>query len=329
MEAIAFRVELPVRVDRTRPEAGLHAARHDGADANVVVAQVEHHRLGEAGQAELGGVVGGPAGERVFPRKASDVQDEPAAPLPHAGGGQSREVERAAQVRGDDLVPGLRSQFVDRTEVAHAGVVHQNVHAAQLPVDEREELSGLLGASDIAGFADGGAGRIQLPQGRVQRDAVPSAYGHADAFVRQSLRDGPANAPGSARNDCDLAAEINHSCAILFSNEVVPPAFDKIAGRQRASLQRGFSCLFKTGSTRSVRTTQPESAKRSGAWPAPVSTGHGGTPRRRPTKSWNPSPARSAASAAPATLRRCSQPWWTRRLSSAVARFCCCVAAAP
>src|SRR2546427_12851337 len=66
-----------------RTEFSRHAARHDGADPDAIIAHVLPHRLAETIETELRGVVGAPARERIDPRQTRNVEDVTSASLAH------------------------------------------------------------------------------------------------------------------------------------------------------------------------------------------------------------------------------------------------------
>src|SRR2546425_6009400 len=84
-DVLAGQLPAEIRVAELRRGVELRgdAAGHDVAHPDAVVADVLHHRLTETVQAEFRGVVGGPARKRVDARQARDVEDVPAAALPH------------------------------------------------------------------------------------------------------------------------------------------------------------------------------------------------------------------------------------------------------
>ena len=118
-----FRRDHPARVagrglPGIRAEFRIHAARHDGTDAHVVVAVVQHHGLGETVEPELGGVVAGAAAERVLAGQAGDVDDEAAAALGEPRQRLARAVERTVQIQVDVAVPLFRRHVADFSEHA-------------------------------------------------------------------------------------------------------------------------------------------------------------------------------------------------------------------
>ena len=82
-------------------EPGGHRARHDVADADVVVTDFLHQRLAERVQTGLRRAVRRPADERVLSGQAADVDDPAAAAAPQVGNGGVTAVEHAAEVRVD------------------------------------------------------------------------------------------------------------------------------------------------------------------------------------------------------------------------------------
>ena len=76
--------------------------------------------------------------------------DHPApAALLHAGNGVTGEMKRARQVDGDDRVPLLGREFLDRRDVLNAGIVDDNVDPAELLLCSSEERSDLIGLGHV------------------------------------------------------------------------------------------------------------------------------------------------------------------------------------
>src|ERR1700760_1378995 len=125
-------------------EASVDAAWHHIADANVVVAMIEHHGFGKSVKAEFRGVIGRPPGEWIFSGKAADINDPAVFTLPKPLNCGAAAVERARQVHRDDAIPLFYGQISGRTKNSNAGVVDQDVETFQLVIGECEKIFNLL-----------------------------------------------------------------------------------------------------------------------------------------------------------------------------------------
>src|ERR1700733_225861 len=134
-------------------EGGVDATGHDRGYADVIVAMVQHQRLREAVQPELGGIVSGSSRERVLRRQAADVDDPFRAAAPVRGSETlqrlARAIKGARKVGADHRVPFLDGQLGRRPEGAAAGVVYQNVERTHLLVRVCKQGSHLVAAADI------------------------------------------------------------------------------------------------------------------------------------------------------------------------------------
>src|SRR5262245_59411451 len=68
-----FRRDLPIRAAAATAEIGVHAARHDVADADILISEVLHDCFAKSIQAEFGRVVSRSAGECIYTSKAADL----------------------------------------------------------------------------------------------------------------------------------------------------------------------------------------------------------------------------------------------------------------
>src|ERR1035441_4692893 len=119
-------------------ELRVHAARHDATDPNVVVTVVEHHGFAESVESEFGCVVARAAAERILPREAGNIDDEPAAALGEAFQRLPGTIERPVQIEVDIAMPLLRRHLGHLPEDPFAGVIDQNVQPTEFPVHRLE-----------------------------------------------------------------------------------------------------------------------------------------------------------------------------------------------
>ena len=137
-----------------------------------------------------------------------DIDHPAVAALGHARQRMLHGVEGSAEVDGDDVVPFLRRLFGQRRGVLDAGAVHQDVDVAP-GLHGFEHVGDLVGLAQVgievprlaAGVGDAGQRRIDL-LGRAQ-----AVDGHAGAGVGQCLRDGQADAGGTAGHQCGAALQ--------------------------------------------------------------------------------------------------------------------------
>src|SRR6185436_13779298 len=116
----------------------------------------------------LAGAVGGHAGDRVLAGERRDHHDLAAA-AGEVGDGRARQPEDGGEVRADDVVPGLVVGLFHARELADAGVVDEQLQAA-----EARNRGGDRGVAGRAApqIADGGdatpAGSLDLGDERVE-----------------------------------------------------------------------------------------------------------------------------------------------------------------
>ena len=184
-------------VGRVAParEVGRGRAGTDRRHLDPEVAELEHARLGQAHEAELGRVVAGQVrvGDQAGDR--GDVDDCARALPLHRRHDRARAQEGPAQVDAEHLVELLERQLVDRPEVAEPRVVDQHVEpAVALERRLRHDVDGAVVAHvggddqrlaakrfDLAGQGlevgdgAGGEGDVRARPGQRQRDAATDA----------------------------------------------------------------------------------------------------------------------------------------------------------
>ena len=90
-----------------------------------------HERLAERIQPGLRRAVRGTADEGVLPGEAADVDDPAATSRAHLRDCRTAAVEDAGEVRLEHAVPVVVAHLGDVRKRADAGVVHEDVHAAE------------------------------------------------------------------------------------------------------------------------------------------------------------------------------------------------------
>src|SRR5690606_29947412 len=137
---------------------GGEVAGGDRVDLDVVAGEVRGHAPGEHDDPALGGRVrrDGLPGQPGLDR--TDVHHLARAALGHAAGDLLGDVERAGEVRRDDVVPVGRVEVVERGAALDPGVVDEDVRDAVL-LDQRTHTG-----ADGGGVGDvEGHGRDRAP----------------------------------------------------------------------------------------------------------------------------------------------------------------------
>ena len=114
-------------LDQRRPDV----AGADAVDGDAVGRDFERHRLGQAGDAVLGRDVGRLERRGHEGMGRGRVDDAAPAARLHARHGGADGVEGGGQIDGDDLVPLLDRELLDRRDVLDAGIVDEDVDGAE------------------------------------------------------------------------------------------------------------------------------------------------------------------------------------------------------
>jgi hypothetical protein len=193
---------LPIRPLRlvTAREAGRDRARHHVADPDVVIAHFLHERFAECIQAGLRRAIRGALRERILPRQAADVDDEPAATRAQVRQGGMARVEHAGQIRLDQLGPLGGGHRRDVGERADAGVVDEKVEAAEARHSRLDRPLHLVVAPHVRlqrlDTARPGRFNLRPRCGEVRGAAARDSNLHS--LGRQRTRNGQADAARSA-----------------------------------------------------------------------------------------------------------------------------------
>jgi len=166
---------------------------------------VQHHGFAESVESEFGCVVARAAAERVLPREARNVHDEPAAALGEPFQRLPGTVERPVQIEIDIAVPLLRRHLGHLAEDPFPGVVDQNVQPAEFPVHSLEQLADPLYLGDVRGIPGDPPQRLHLADRPLHRFNPPPADSHRRSLAQQPLGNGAPNPARPARDHCDLA----------------------------------------------------------------------------------------------------------------------------
>src|SRR5215204_1525096 len=128
-DPMGLRLAFDLRLDERRPDV----AWADGVAGDVLLGSLERRHLGEADDAVLRRHIGGLEGRGDEPMRRGDVDDAPPPSLAHRRDGEAGGVEGGGEVNGDDLIPLLDRELVDRSDVLDAGVVDEDVEAPESP----------------------------------------------------------------------------------------------------------------------------------------------------------------------------------------------------
>ena len=181
-----------------------HQAGRNGIDCDAVLAELARERAREADDAALAGDVVGEAreiGEEGIGRHVDDPS--PASP-PHAGGERLDGEELRIEIDRHQPPPVRERHLVEHLDGIDAGIVDEDVAAAELCLHGLRERRDLRGLADVAAHRHGGtSGGLHQPDGRIT--VLRIGHDHLGAVVRQPPRIGLADARGRSGDDGDLA----------------------------------------------------------------------------------------------------------------------------
>ncbi len=226
--------------------AGAHQARADGGDANAFVAKLGVQPFREADHGELGGGVGKHVGNGDLAADAGDVDDGGAAAAgrialqgllaAHMGQRCPGDIERGEEVHPHGVFEDLQRLGFERADVDDAGVVDEDVDAAEAGdglCDQALALlrPGQIGSDEVKvpGAEMGKAGE-EVRLGLLQFFEVAGGEHQADGVLGEASRDGQAQASGASGDNDDGA-----DAAAVRCSGPVP------AGAQGADDQHGSS----------------------------------------------------------------------------------------
>src|SRR3984957_2443254 len=176
-------------LDQRRPDIAGADAVGGGAERR----QLERHRLGETGEPMLGGHIGGleRGGDQRMGRRRIDDAAPFARLHPRHGGADG--VEGRRQIDGDDHVPFLDRELLDRRHVLDAGIVHQDIDAAQCLLRALDHADDLRRLAHVGARIDRFDPEVLLDAGPfgLDRGRVAEAVDHdVGALLGERARDG-------------------------------------------------------------------------------------------------------------------------------------------
>ncbi len=188
-------------------QGGLHEAGADGVAGDAVLGHLEGDGLGQAHDAVLGRDIGRleRRGDQTVSR--SDVDDPSAALLLHDRHGRLGGVEGRRQIDGDDQVPLVVREILDRGHVLDAGVIDQDVQLAELGLGLGHHVGDLSRLGHVGAMIEhldamllGHLGAGALDGGHLAQ----AVHDDIDALGGERVGQGVADAAGRAGDDGDL-----------------------------------------------------------------------------------------------------------------------------
>ncbi len=197
--------------------AGAHEAGADGGDADAFLAELGVEAFGEAGEGELAGDVGEEVGDGDLAADGGDVDDRGAATVAfflreHAGEGGLDGVEGGVEVGVHGAVEGFERLVFEGADLDDAGVVDEDVEAAEAGVGLLDDVCGLRGVGEVGGDEEdvvcGGDGS-GFEEGCLCAGELVGVAGGEDeagAGFAEAMRESEAEAAGAAGDEDDVAA---------------------------------------------------------------------------------------------------------------------------
>lgn len=196
--------------------AGAHESGADGGDANALLAEFGVEALGEADESEFTGGVGEEMGHGEFAADAGDVDDGGVAEVfgtgEEVGQGGVGGVEGSEEIDGHGAVVGGEGLVFDGADFDDAGVVDEDVDAAEVGDGVVDEVGGLAGVGEVGGDEEDvvwGADGVALEEraaGAREFLLVAGREDEAGTGAGVTLGEGQAEAAGAAGDDDDLIA---------------------------------------------------------------------------------------------------------------------------
>ncbi|SPC17321.1 hypothetical protein CO2235_90195 [Cupriavidus oxalaticus] len=185
-----------------------HPARADRVGGHAGLRGFQRGHLGQADDAVLGCHIGRFLRRRHQPVRRGHVDDAAPVLLAHAGQREARGVEGGSQVDGDDRVPALDGKVLDRRHMLDAGIVDQDVGAAEVGLRIAHhvlDLCRLAHVRAVVADLDALAGLRDLVLCGVHiTKAIDDDIG---ALSRQRLCDAEPDTAGRAGHQSGLAVE--------------------------------------------------------------------------------------------------------------------------
>ena len=190
-------------------QVGVDPARQDGVGLDVVGGPGHRAGAGELHDAALAGGIGRREAGAEDRQHRADIDDLAAAGRLHGWVGCLRAHERAGEVGRNDAVPLLEFERVRRFSNIDAGIVDENVDAAELFGDAFDHGSDISLVGDVGGDRDRpDAARLELGGRGGRFRFIAADHRDVGAGFRQPPRHAEPDAAIAAGDDSHLAAEI-------------------------------------------------------------------------------------------------------------------------
>ncbi len=165
--------------------------------------------------AAFAGGVGGDADASLKAEERGDVDDLAVAARDHVAGCELGELEGTGEVDLEDTVPVFERDLFRSGAVYGAGVVDEDVDAAQGGDDLGEEMFGSVGGGEIGlegvgcatGGLDGGGGIVG--------GAAVAVAGYGGSGLRECCGNGGSEAAGSTGDEGDFVVEAEEVKCVL------------------------------------------------------------------------------------------------------------------
>ena len=110
---------------------GAHHAGRDGGDENVVSRELRTNCIGETGEREFAGGVGGHVRHGNSSPDGRNIHDTPASFSAHLRRDEQIQNERCPEMQAHGAIEIFELQVLDRTDFNYAGIVYQDVDLAK------------------------------------------------------------------------------------------------------------------------------------------------------------------------------------------------------
>ena len=188
---------------------GGEVAGGDSVDLNVFRRPLVGEGLGELGYTAFGGGIGGDSDAALEAEEAGDVDDFSSGVSGHdVAGNELGELEDAGEVDLQDLLPAFERGVYGGIAVDGAGVVDEDIDAAEVGVHGGEEGVGAVGGGEVG--LEGGGGAANCLRGFVCGAAV-AVDGYGGSGFGECRGDSCAEAAGGSGDEGNFVVEAEES----------------------------------------------------------------------------------------------------------------------
>lgn len=180
----------------------------DGVDGDVMAAPFDGEAFGEVGDGGFGHAVDGLRGEGDEASLGTHVDDDALFPGDHDAGGGLAGEESAFEIYGESIVKIFFADIFGGIFRGDAGVVDENIQAAELFDGVVDGFEDLIHAADVHLQRENFAAELADFRGEAGVGVqIAEAEGDVRAGVRESEGDGATKAAGGAGDQGDLAVD--------------------------------------------------------------------------------------------------------------------------